>query len=191
METAEQLAACQESAEQAEAAARAARTELEQVRDVAAKTISDVQQAVQIAIQQAITDWDPILAERVTGPGQPIERVKDDAEGQVNAVRTPADAAEAVNEHLGKTVELVDARGAENPEQKDDAMVTQQLARSETATARRHGVPPRRTSKMTPLLVDKAQRMYDSGDYTVADIAESFDVSPTTIYRYLRTRPAT
>ena len=166
IETAEQLAASRESAEQAEAAARAARTELEQFRDEAAKAASDVQRAVQVAIQKAVTDLDRILAERV-------------------------DAAEAMNEHLGKTVELVDVPNADNPRAKDEAMVAQRLTQGEPATARTPGLSARRTPKMTPVLVTQAQRMYDSGDYTVADIAESFDVSPTTIYRYLRTRRAT
>jgi hypothetical protein len=191
IETAEQLAACRDSAQQTEAVARAARTELEQVRDIAAKAVGDVQQAVQVALQQAITDRDRILAERVADPSQHIERVKDDPQGQVNTVQNQVDAAEAVNEHLVNTVELVDPPGAENHEQKDEAMVAQQLPHGEPATARTYGVSARRTPRMTPVLVDKAQRMYDSGDYTVADIAESFDVSPTTIYRYLRTRRAT
>jgi AcrR family transcriptional regulator len=190
IETAEQLAACRESVEQAEAAARAARTELEQVRDVAAKAASDVQQAVQVAIQQAITDRNRILAERVVDPGQHIKQAQDDIQGQGSTLRDQADAAEAMNEHLEKTAELVDAPNAENPEQKDEAMVAKQLTQGEPATARTHGISARRTPKMTPVLVDQAQRMYDSGDYTVADIAESFDVSPTTIYRYLRTRRA-
>ena len=187
IETAEQLAACRDSAQRAEAVARAARAELEQVRDVAAKAVGDVQQAVQVALQQAITDRDRILAEQVADPGQHIERVKDDPPGQVNTVRKQV-AAEAVNEHLMNIVEVVDPPGAENPEKKDEAMVAQQLPHGAPATARTYGVSARRTPKMTPVLVDKAQRMYDSGDYTVADIAESFDLSPTTIYRYLRIR---
>ena len=68
IETAQQLAACRESAEQAEAAARAASTKLEQVHDVAAKAVGDVQQAVQVAIQQALTDRDRILVDPGHGP---------------------------------------------------------------------------------------------------------------------------
>ena len=191
IETAEQLAACRDSVQQAEAAARAAHTELEQVRDVTAKAASDVQQAVQVAIQQAIADRHRIRVERVADRGEHIHRIKDDTQGQVSTLRNQAAAAEALSEHLVKIVEVVDAPHSENPEQKDDAMVAQQLTQGESATARTHGLSARRKPKMTPVLVDQAQRMYDSGDYTVADIAESLDVSPTTIYRYLRTQRAT
>ena len=190
IEVSDQLAACRESAEQAEAAARAASTKLEQVHDVAAKAVGDVQQAVHVAIQQVITDRVGILAERVTDSSQHIEQVQDDAQGQGNTLRNQVDAAEAINKHLGKTVELVDGPGRENPEQ-EEAIVAQQLTQGELATARTHGLSARRTPKMTPVLVDQAQWMYDSGDYTVAEIAKSFNVSPTTIYRYLRTRRAT
>jgi helix-turn-helix resolvase-like protein len=188
IEAAEQLAACRVSAEQAEAAARAARAELEQVRDVAAKAVSDMQQAVQAAIQQAITDQDRILVERVADPGQQTEKVKADASAKINTKENQIGTTEAMHEPLVKTVELEDAPGAGNHEQLDEAVVAQQLAQTKTTTTRPHGVSARRILKMTPALVDKAQRMYDSGNYTVAEIAESFDVSPTTIYRYLRTR---
>jgi predicted DNA-binding protein YlxM (UPF0122 family) len=36
-------------------------------------------------------------------------------------------------------------------------------------------------------LVDKAQRMYDSHRYTMAEIAQYCAVSPTTIYRHIHT----
>jgi len=36
---------------------------------------------------------------------------------------------------------------------------------------------------MTPALVDKSQRMYDSHRFTMAEIAQSCAVSPMTIYR--------
>jgi len=39
---------------------------------------------------------------------------------------------------------------------------------------------------MTPRLVDKAQRMYDSHRFTIAEIAQSCAVSPMTIYRHIR-----
>jgi DNA-directed RNA polymerase specialized sigma24 family protein len=130
------------------------------------------------------------LLTRVTDPSQHIEQVQDDAQ-QDDTLRNQIDAAQPMNEHLGQTVELVDAGNADDPEQKDEAIVAQQLTQGEPATARTHGLSARRTLKMTPERAARAQRMYDSGDYTVADIAESFNVSSTTIYRYLRTRRAT
>jgi len=48
----------------------------------------------------------------------------------------------------------------------------------------RHGV---RKPKMTPALVDKAQRMYNSHRFTMAEIAHSCAVSPMTIYRHIST----
>ncbi|MEU7631004.1 hypothetical protein AB0C34_13610 [Nocardia sp. NPDC049220] len=36
---------------------------------------------------------------------------------------------------------------------------------------------------MTPTLIDKAQRMYDSKSFTMAEIAQSCGVTPMTIYR--------
>ena len=51
--------------------------------------------------------------------------------------------------------------------------------------ARRGGRKP----KMTPELVDKAQRMYDSRQFTMAEIATSCGgVTPMTIYRNIRIR---
>jgi AcrR family transcriptional regulator len=40
---------------------------------------------------------------------------------------------------------------------------------------------------MTPGLVDKAQRMYDSRRFTMAEIAASCAVTPMTIYRHITT----
>jgi len=40
---------------------------------------------------------------------------------------------------------------------------------------------------MTPALVDKAQRMYDSRQFTMAEIATSVGVTPMTVYRNIRT----
>jgi hypothetical protein len=50
-----------------------------------------------------------------------------------------------------------------------------------------------RKPKMTPELINKAQRMYDSRTFTMAEIAASCAVTPMTIYRNIRTdsvRPA-
>jgi IS30 family transposase len=48
---------------------------------------------------------------------------------------------------------------------------------------------------MTSALIDKAQRMYDSEQFTMAEIASSCGRHPMTIYRNIRTdlavRPAT
>lgn len=48
-----------------------------------------------------------------------------------------------------------------------------------------------RKPKMTPALINKAQRMYDSRLFTMAEIAASCDVTPMTVYRNIRTDPAT
>jgi DNA invertase Pin-like site-specific DNA recombinase len=46
-----------------------------------------------------------------------------------------------------------------------------------------------RKPKMTPELVDKAQRMYDSRQFTMAEIATSCGgVTPMTVYRHIRIR---
>ena len=51
------------------------------------------------------------------------------------------------------------------------------------ARGRRGGRKP----KMTPELIDKAQRMYDSRQFTMAEIASSCAVTPMTVYRNIRT----
>jgi hypothetical protein len=40
---------------------------------------------------------------------------------------------------------------------------------------------------MTPELINKAQRMYDARQFTMAEIATSRSVTPMTIYRHIRT----
>ncbi|MDP9794436.1 putative DNA-binding transcriptional regulator YafY [Catenuloplanes nepalensis] len=40
---------------------------------------------------------------------------------------------------------------------------------------------------MTSALINKAQRMYDSRQFTTADMATSCGVTPMTIYRTIRT----
>jgi len=54
------------------------------------------------------------------------------------------------------------------------------------AAARARGRKP----KMTPGQASQAQRMYDAKTFTMAEIAASFDVTPMTIYRHIRVRPA-
>lgn len=53
------------------------------------------------------------------------------------------------------------------------------------ARGRRGGAP----FKMTPAKAKMAQRMYDSRDYTLAQIADAVGVSKTSVYRYLDTTP--
>ncbi len=40
---------------------------------------------------------------------------------------------------------------------------------------------------MTPSLINKAQRMYNAGQFTMAEIAQSCGVTPMTIYRHITT----
>jgi DNA invertase Pin-like site-specific DNA recombinase len=54
------------------------------------------------------------------------------------------------------------------------------------AAARARGRKGGRKPKMTPALIDKAQRMYDSKSFTMAEIAQSCSVTPMTIYRNIR-----
>ncbi|MEV0897093.1 hypothetical protein [Actinoplanes sp. NPDC049802] len=44
---------------------------------------------------------------------------------------------------------------------------------------------------MTSALINKARRMYDSRQFTMAEIATSCGVTPMTIYRNIRTGHAT
>lgn len=57
--------------------------------------------------------------------------------------------------------------------------------------ARARGRKGGRKPKMTPALVDKAQRMYDSRSFTMAEIAQSCGVTPMTVYRNIRVDPRT
>jgi DNA invertase Pin-like site-specific DNA recombinase len=58
------------------------------------------------------------------------------------------------------------------------------------AAARSRGRTGGRKPKMTPALINKAQRMYDSRQFTMAEIASSCDVTPMTVYRNIKTNPA-
>jgi DNA invertase Pin-like site-specific DNA recombinase len=55
------------------------------------------------------------------------------------------------------------------------------------AAARARGRNGGRKPKMTPELIGKAQRMYDSRQFTMAEIAASCGVTPMTIYRNIQT----
>lgn len=59
------------------------------------------------------------------------------------------------------------------------------------AAARARGRKGGRKSKMTPTRITEARRMYDSGDYTVEQIAQTFGVTRPTIYRHLGEPTAT
>lgn len=53
------------------------------------------------------------------------------------------------------------------------------------ASARARGRVGGRRPKLTPLQLDQAQQMYDSGKHTVEEIAAAFHVRRSTLYRYL------
>jgi DNA invertase Pin-like site-specific DNA recombinase len=53
------------------------------------------------------------------------------------------------------------------------------------AAARARGRVGGRRPKLTQRQLDQAQRMYDQGDHTVEEIAETFNVSRPTMYRHL------
>jgi DNA invertase Pin-like site-specific DNA recombinase len=57
------------------------------------------------------------------------------------------------------------------------------------AAARARGRTGGRKPKMTPDLVNKAQRMYDARKFTMNEIAQSCGVTPMTIYRTIKTDP--
>lgn len=58
------------------------------------------------------------------------------------------------------------------------------------AAARSRGRTGGRKPKMTPELINKAQRMYDAKQFTMAEIAATCDVTAMTIYRHIRTSDA-
>ena len=64
-----------------------------------------------------------------------------------------------------------------------EAALIQERTQAGLVAARARGRHGGRKPKMTPALVDKAQRMYDSHRFTMAEIAQSCAVSPMTIYR--------
>lgn len=173
-QAAEQLDAYRANNDQAEIAARA---QLEEVRSAAAKAVAEAQEAAEAAIQQGAAQRDRILADHAADLRQQIEQIKADAYAQVKAVQEQADAAQAEAEQQIKALR----------DELADATITQQPAQEGPATARSPNLSGGHGPKMTPALIAKAQRMYDSGRHTVAEIAESCGVSPTTIYRHIDT----
>ncbi|NQU38010.1 MAG: recombinase family protein [Actinobacteria bacterium] len=67
-----------------------------------------------------------------------------------------------------------------------EAALIQERTRAGLAAARARGRKGGRKPKMTSDLVDQAQRMYDSKRFTMAEIADRFDVTAMTIYRNIR-----
>jgi DNA invertase Pin-like site-specific DNA recombinase len=68
-----------------------------------------------------------------------------------------------------------------------EAALIRERTQAGLAAARARGRRGGRTPKMTPALIDKAQRMYDARQFTMAEIAASCGVTPMTIYRHIRT----
>ena len=72
-----------------------------------------------------------------------------------------------------------------------EAALIRERTQAGLAAARARGRRGGRTPKMTPVLIDKAQRMYDARQFTMAEIASSCGVTPMTIYRNIRITPRT
>jgi DNA invertase Pin-like site-specific DNA recombinase len=71
-----------------------------------------------------------------------------------------------------------------------EAALIQERTMAGLAAARARGRTGGRKPKMTPELTGKAQRMYDARTFTMAEIAASCGVTPMTVYRNIRVRPA-
>ena len=71
-----------------------------------------------------------------------------------------------------------------------EAALIQERTMAGLAAARARGRTGGRKPKMTPELTGKAQRMYDAKTFTMAEIAASCGVTPMTVYRNIRVRPA-
>jgi len=69
-----------------------------------------------------------------------------------------------------------------------EAALIKERTQAGLVAARARGRKGGRKPKMTPELIDKAQRMYDSRSFTMAEIAQSCRVTPMTIYRNIRVR---
>ncbi len=68
-----------------------------------------------------------------------------------------------------------------------EAALIRERTQAGLAAARARGRRGGRKPKMTPAMIDRAQRMYDARQFTLADIAASCSVSRMTIYRHIRT----
>jgi len=68
-----------------------------------------------------------------------------------------------------------------------EAALIKERTQAGLAAARGRGRTGGRKPKMTPALINKAQRMYNARQFTMAEIAQSCDVTPMTIYRNITT----
>ncbi|MGB8961670.1 MAG: hypothetical protein WCC38_06910 [Pseudonocardiaceae bacterium] len=185
------------------AATEQVHTELKRVRGAAAKAVTDAQEAAEATTQKAIVDRDRILAERTADMRQQIDRARADARAQIKALQSQVEAARVEAEQLVKrmrgeldyatvvTPAVTEKANADRAAELDQIRVARQQAQARLAAAQVRGLSGRRKSKMTPELVEKAQRMYDSRRFAMAEIAQSCAVSPTTIYRHIRTGQTT
>jgi hypothetical protein len=71
-----------------------------------------------------------------------------------------------------------------------EAALVRERTQAGLAAARARGRTGGRKPKMTRELINKAQRMYDARQFTMAEIATSCGVTPMTIYRNIRTGDA-
>lgn len=70
-----------------------------------------------------------------------------------------------------------------------EAVLIRERTAAGLAAVRARGRHGGRKPKMTPALINKVQRMYDSQRFGMAEIAQSCQVTPMTIYRHIRTHP--
>ena len=68
-----------------------------------------------------------------------------------------------------------------------EAALIRERTQAGLIAARARGRKGGRKPKMTPELINKAQRMYDARQFTMAEIAASCAVTPMTIYRNIQT----
>lgn len=71
-----------------------------------------------------------------------------------------------------------------------EAALIRERTQAGLIAARARGRKGGRKPKMTPELINKAQRMYDARRFTMAEIAASCAVTPMTIYRNIQTTKA-
>ncbi|MBT1004013.1 recombinase family protein [Paenarthrobacter sp. DKR-5] len=71
-----------------------------------------------------------------------------------------------------------------------EAALIRERTQAGLIAARARGRKGGRKPKMTPELINKAQRMYDARQFTMAEIAASCAVTPMTIYRNIQTTKA-
>jgi hypothetical protein len=162
-------AAALEAKAQADDTAQKALDELDRVRTQAAEQLAAYQTAAeqaQIAAHAARTELEKVRAAAVTAL---------------------TDAQEAAEAAIQKAIADRDGSAAERVVGPNQDAVSPLRAQAGLAVTRAPNLSGGRKTKMTPELVDKAQRMYDSDRFNMTEIAQSCAVSPTTIYRHIRT----